>query len=779
MIGDTISHYRIVARLGAGGMGVVYKAEDLKLPRFVALKFVSEDLSRDPQLLHRFEREARAACSLSHPGICTIHDIGDYQGRPFIVMELLEGRTFNTLIADGPLKLDLLLELAIQIAEALDAAHAKGIIHRDIKPDNLFLTEHGVAKILDFGLAKLALSRVSEVLGDARVEAETISTLTSSSGFGIGTVAYMSPEQARGEEVDARSDIFSFGAVLYEMATGQQAFGGKPTAVVLHCILAEDPPPIRSLNPQMPPDLERIITKALEKNCDIRYQSVSELRADLKRLKRDLDSGRITLGTCTTHPLITTGTSATASRKKTARAIRSLAVLPFVNENQDPQIDYFTDGITETIIHALAELPKLRIQARSTVFRFKSRRDDPQGIGRELNVQAVLTGRLLQRGDVLSVSAELVDVLDGSRLWGARFNRPQAEIFAMQDEIASEISQKLQLRLSGEQKRRLDRRYTRDLEAYHLYLKGRYYWNKRTVDGLIKATDFFGRAIDRDPSFALAYAGLADCFHPLGAYRALSPKEAFGKAKVTALKALEIDDRIAEAHTSLAMSIFFYEWNWPSAEQSFKRAIQLNPNYPIAYQWYAVYLMAMGRQQESLAAIRHAQELDPLSLPINTHLGWAFYFLRQYDQANGQLHKTIELDTNFVLVRFVLGQVLTQQGRYEEAISELDLALSQSPDLPSIISAIGYASALLGNKPKALEILARLRDLQTKRYVSPYEFALVHIGMGDKEEAFACLEKALDDHSSWLIWIRMEPTFDLLRSDPRFVAIALRLGLAG
>jgi serine/threonine protein kinase/tetratricopeptide (TPR) repeat protein len=777
MIGDTISHYRIVARLGAGGMGVIYKAEDLKLHRLVALKFVAEDLSRDPQLLHRFEREARAACSLAHPGICTIHDIDDHQGRPFIVMELLEGNTFNALIAGTPLKLELLLQLAIQIVEALDAAHAKGIIHRDIKPENLFLTERGVAKILDFGLAKLALSRVSEVLGDARDGAETLSTPTSSSGFGVGTVAYMSPEQARGEEVDTRSDIFSFGAVLYEMATGQQAFGGKPTAVVLHCILAEDPPPIAALNPQMPLDLERIITKALEKDRDIRYQNVSDLGADLKRLKRDLDSGRTALGTGTQHRFAT-GASTAASRKKTARAIRSLAVLPFVNENQDPQIDYLTDGITETIIHALAEIPKLRIQARSTVFRFKSKLDDPRCIGRELNVQAVLIGRLLQRGNVLSVSAELVDVLDGSRLWGGRFNRSQAEIFAMQDEIATEISQKLQLRLSSEQKKRLDRRYTRDLEAYHLYLKGRYYWNKRTVDGLIKAIDFFGRAIDRDPAFALAYAGLADCFHPLGAYRALSPKEAFGKAKATALKALAIDDRIAEAHTSLAMSILFYEWNWPDAEQSFKRAIHLNPNYPIAYQWYAIYLMAMGRQEESLAAIRHAQELDPLSLPINTHLGWAFYFLRQYDQAEVQLRKTIELDTNFVLVRFVLGQVLTQQGRYEEAISELDLALSQSPDLPSILSAIGYASALLGNKPKTLEILTKLGDLQTKRYVSPYEFALVHIGMDDKDEAFACLEKALDDHSSWLIWIKMEPTFDRLRSDPRLAAMALRLGLA-
>jgi eukaryotic-like serine/threonine-protein kinase len=770
MIGDTISHYRILERLGSGGMGVVYKAEDTRLARFVALKFVSDDLIEDPQLLQRFEREARAAGSLAHPGICTIHDIEDNHGHPFIVMEFLEGRSFNTLISGKPLELELLLDLAVQIADALDVAHAKGITHRDIKPANLFLTARGVAKIVDFGLAKLSLSRVSEALGDSRAEGDTISIQVSKGGL-IGTVAYMSPEQARGEGVDGRSDVFSFGAVLYEMATGRQAFGGKPTAVVLHSILAEEPTPVRSLNPQIPPDLERIIRKALQKDREMRYQSASDLREDLKGLKRELESGRITPGTSTPPPLTNVGSVAGVSRKRSARAIRSMAVLPFVNENRDSNIDYLTDGITETIIHALAEVPKLRIQARSTVFRFKSRVDDPQGIGRELNVQAVLTGRMLQRGDALTVSTELVDVLDGSCLWGARFNRPQSEIFAMQDEIATEISQKLQLHLSGEQKKRLDRRYSRDLEAYHLYLKGRYYWNKRTVDGLINAINFFGQAIHRDPGFALAHAGLADCFHPLGAYRVLSPAEAFGKAKASALKALEIDDRIAEAHTSLAMSILFYEWNWASAEQSFNRAIQLNPNYPIAYQWYAVYLMAKERQEESLAAVRHAQKLDPLSLPINTHLGWAYYFLREFDQAEQQLRKTIELDENFVLARFVLGQVLTQQGRHEEALSELNSSLSQSPGLPSILSAIGYSAALAGKEAKALEILRQLDEQRTKRYVSPYEFALVHIGMADKNKAFAYLEEALADRSSWLIWLKVEPTFDLLRSDPRFAPL--------
>ena len=778
MIGETISHYRILERLGTGGMGVVYKAEDTKLPRFVALKFVAENLSHDPQLLHRFEREARAACSLTHPGICTIHDIDDYEGRPFIVMELLEGMTFSSVIAGKPVEIELLLALGIQIADALEVAHAKGIVHRDIKPANLFLTTHGAAKILDFGLAKLMLRRANEVLGADRADEDTISHATTSSLPGVGTVAYMSPEQARGELVDGRSDIFSLGAVLYEMATGRQAFGGKPVAVVLHCILAEGPESVRVMNPQVPGELERIIMKALEKDRSVRYQSASDLSADLKRLKRGLDSGRITLVEGQTPvPFPIAPQSTPKPRRKTSRAIRSLAVLPFVNENRDPQIEYLSDGITETIINALAEVPKLRIQARSTVFRFKSRLDQPQEIGRELNVQAVLTGRLLRRGDVLSVRAELVNVEDGTRVWGGHFERLESEIFAVQDDIATDISDKLQLRLSGEQRRRLNRRYTHDVESYHLYLKGRYYWNKRTVDGLMKAIDFFGQAIQRDANFALAYAGLADCFHPLGAYRALSPTDAFGKAKATALKALALDDHIAEAHTSLAMSDLFYDWAWAKAEQSFKRAIQLNPNYPIAYQWYAGCLMAKGRVGESLAAIRHARELDPLSLPINAHLAWAFYFIRDLEQAEVQARKTIELDPNFTLVRFVLGQVLRQQQRYPQAISEFEAALSESPGLPSIVSAIGHAAALMGDRTRAQEVLGQLRDLQGKRYVSPYEFALLNIGLGNKDEAFACLEKAFIDHSSWLIWMKMEPAYDPLRSDPRFAAMMRRVGL--
>jgi serine/threonine-protein kinase len=776
MIGKSISRYRILEKLGGGGMGVVFRAEDTKLRRLVALKFLPADLAKDPLALERFEREARAASALDHPNICTVYDFGEREGQSFIAMQYLEGETLKHRIAGKPLDVDQVLDWGIQVADALDAAHAKGIIHRDIKPANIFVTTREQVKILDFGLAKVTQT----VQAKAASESSTIGVQEehpTSPGTMFGTVAYMSPEQARGEDLDARTDIFSFGVVLYEMATGREAFGGKPTAVVLHSILAEEPAPVRSLNPQMPADLDRIIAKTLEKNRDFRYQSISELRADLRILKRDLDSGRISSGSYTPHEFATPGPAAAARRKKSARSVRSLAVLPFVNENRDPAIEYFTDGITETLIHALAEVPKLRIQARSTVFRFKDRLNDPQGVGRELNVQAVLAGRLLQHGNVLSVRTELVDVTDGSCLWGARFDRPQSEIFDLQDNIATEISHKLQLRLSGEQKKRLDRRYTKDVEAYHLYLKARYYWNTRTVAGLIKAIELFEQAIGRDPRFALAYAGLADCFHPLGAYRVLSPDEAFIKAKATALKALEIDDRLAEAHTSFAMATLYYERNWPGAEQSFQRAIQLNPNYPIAYQWYSGCLMTQGRREESVAAIRHAQELDPLSLTINTHLGWAFYFTREFDIAEQQLRKTIELDRNFVLAHFVLGQVLTQLRRHEEAIAELELALSLSPGLPSILSAVGYSSAVAGNKPKALEMLAQLRALQAKRYISPYEFALIHAGLGEKDEALAFLEKGVEDHSSWMVWIGMEPTLDLLRSDPRFAAIARRVGL--
>ena len=810
VVGNTLGHYRIIKQLGAGGMGEVYLAEDTRLGRKVALKLLSQHLTQDDEREGRFRQEAFATSALNHPNIVTVYEIGEWQGRDFIATELIEGVTLRGRMRNRRLPLTEALEIALQIAGALAAAHRAGIVHRDIKPENVMLRPDGLVKVLDFGIAKYAEPTRLQVRREAFVK--------TTPGAVIGTAAYMSPEQTRGLEVDSRTDIWSLGVILYEMVARRLPFSGATPSDRIAAILEREPVPLPQRPRGLPPELERIVSRALAKNKEERYGDAADLAADLRKLRGTLGDerpARFSLPAVVRSAFSTQLISKIKRHKRRAAlalsalvvvlavaayfvATRSLsnktvsttsytavAVLPFVNAGADPNAEYISDGITESINNSLSQLAQLRVLARTTMFRYKGKDIDPQKVGRELGVDAVLAGRVTQLGDNLIIQADLIDVADGSQIWGERYNRKVSDILVVQGEIAKTISQKLRLKLTGEEEKQLNRRYTENPEAYQLYLKGRYHWKKLSEDGLQKSIEYFNQAIEKDPHYSLAYSGLADAYVVLG-IAFLPPREVFPSANRAAAKALELDETLAAAHISMGAYKLFYEWDWPGAESEAKRAkqlsvsyakaIELNTNYGDSNHFYCQYLDVIGRPYESIEEIKRALELDPLSINMNMELGWSLYIAREYDQSIEQCQKTLEMDSSFVYGYFCIAQAAVQKEKYEEAISAMNRARTIMGDMPDLEAELGYAYAASRQRAKAQKIVNKLKGQAAREYVNPYLIALVYAGLGEKDQAFDWLQKAYDARSSGLTWLRVEPKFDSLRSDPRFADLLQRIG---
>ena len=747
MIGKTISHYKILDKIGEGGMGVVYRGEDTKLKRTVALKFLPKELVRDEEAKQRFVQEAQAAAALDHPHICTIYEIEEAKPGPeeageektFISMAYIEGLSLKEKISSGPSEYREVLDLAIQVAEGLQEAHEKGIIHRDIKPGNIMVNEKGQAKIMDFGLAKIEW-------GPDLTKTATI----------MGTVAYMSPEQAKGEAVDHRTDIWSFGAMLYEWLTGERPFKSHPDQAAIYEILHEEPQPITSLRRDLPLELEEIVKKSLEKDPVKRYQKMRDILADLESLRKKIEAGAV--------------------EKHPQELKPSIAVMPFVDMSPQKDHEYFCDGIAEELINALTHVKDLFVVARTSAFSFKGEKLDVREIGKRLNVKTVLEGSIRKAGNRIRITAQLINVEDGYHLWSEKFDREMEDIFTIQDEISLSIVESLKVKLLKREKAAIEKRHTDDPEAYSLYLKGLHFSSKPTPEALNKALEYYRKAIDKDPNFALPYAAMAYIYGSFAVLSFMPPLDVFPKARAAFKKALELDDSLAEAHAQAALAAFWFEWDWKAAESYFKRALTLNPGMALCHAWYAWYHLAMGRFDEAISEIKKAQELDPLlsvpyamSIRIHRDAG-------RLDETEDEFQKAIELDLNSGLAYFHMGTAYLDKGMIEEAFSFLTKSLELAPFSGWAEAGLAYINIRQGKKEEAEKILGDLLERKKKMYVSSLSIALIYQDLGETDKAFEFLDKAYDERDSLMPYINVFNEMDGFRPDPRFKTLLKKMG---